>query len=78
MGFWAVLYQAAKRSKVRTTDIGPKLGLSRGFVSACKTQNVEPKIYNAARLLSVCGFTLCAIPSEKVPDDALVIDFERE
>ena len=78
MSFWAVLYQAAKRSNVRTTEIGPKLGLNRSYVSAQKSANVDTSVSNAAKLLSVCGFTLCAIPSDKVPDDALVISFERE
>jgi len=78
MNFWAVLYQAAKRSHVNTTDIGPKLGLSRGYISAQKTKGIDTSVSNAARLLGVCGFSLCAIPSDKVPDEALVINHSDE
>ena len=74
MNFWNVLYKVAKKSGCNTTDIGPKMGLSRGYISSCKTQNVTPLIDNAIRMLDVCGYSLCAIPSDEIPDNAFVVD----
>lgn len=73
MDYWEALYKAAKKSGTPTTKIGPKVGLTRGFIASCKTQDVEPKIYNAVKYLDACGYVLAAIPADKVPDYAIVI-----
>ena len=73
MNFWDVLYKAAKNGNVNTTDIGPKLGLNRTFVSSSKAQKVTPRLDNACRMLDVCGYGLYAIPHDSAPTDALQI-----
>ena len=74
MDFWETLYTAADNAGVPTTKIGPKLGLSRGYIAACKAQGVTPGLVNAARLLGACGYVLAALPADQLPDGALVID----
>ena len=73
LNYWEVLYAAANNSGVNTTDIGPKLGLSRAYVASGKATKTDTGVSNAARLLGVCGYALCAVPENNIPDDALVI-----
>ena len=74
MNYWGILYAAANNAGVPTTKIGPNLGLSRGYVAACKAQGVTPGLDTAARLLGACGYVLAAVPADSVPDGALVVD----
>jgi len=74
MNFWETLYTAANNSGVPTTHIGPKLGLSREYVSVGKSNGVDPGTMTAARLLGACGYVLAALPADSVPADALRIE----
>ena len=74
MKFWEILYTAANNAGIPTTKIGPKLGLSREYVATGKSKEVDPSTTTAARLLGACGYVLAALPADRVPDDALVIE----
>ena len=74
MNYWKALYTAADNVGVNTTEIGPKLGMSRGYIAAAKAKDASPSVSNAARFLGVCGYALCAVPDDEIPEHALVID----
>lgn len=54
--------------------VGVDAGYSRSYIGAAKTQGKTPTVEATARLLGVCGYTLCAVPDDDIPDGALVID----
>lgn len=74
MNYWKVLYTAADNVGINTTEIGPKLGMSRGYIAAAKAKGASPSVSNAARFLGVCGYVLAAIPKDAIPKDAITID----
>ena len=78
MNYWEVLYTAADNVGVNTTDIGPKLGMSRGYISAAKAKGAIPSVSNAARFLGACGYALCAVPDDDIPESALVINDSKQ
>ena len=78
MQFWDVLYLAAKKSNVRITKLSESLGLSRGYISACKAQDARPQIDNACKLLEGCGYGLFAMRIDSAPTDAMRISYAME
>ena len=66
--------EAAKLSGTPTTHIGPAIGRKSTYVSTIAYKNNTPQTDNTAAMLDVCGYALCAIPKDKVPPGAIVID----
>lgn len=73
MKYIDILYTVADNAGVPTTQIGQKLGMSREYVATMKSKQNIPRIDTAAKLLGVCDYVLCALPSDRVPSDALVV-----
>ena len=65
---------AADRAKIPTTHIGIKLGKSRAYFSMCAKKGRDPQSQTLADMLDVCGYVLCAVPKNRIPKNALVID----
>ena len=55
-------------------QIGLDMGKTKNYISQTMSRGSTPKADTLAHMLKVCGYSLCAIPSDCVPDDALVID----
>lgn len=64
---------AAESAGIRLSAIGTALGKSSNYFSATATRGTDPSAGNVARMLGVCGWRLCALPSDRVPSAALVI-----
>ena len=69
-----VLKEAAKMAGVPTTHIGKELGSDSAYVAKIANRGSVPRCDTMARMLDVCGYSLCAIPTDKIPNDAIVID----
>ncbi len=74
MEFYEALTEAAECAGLSLSSVGVKLGHSRTYVSVGMSRGSMPSVTNAASMLEVCGYKLCAIPEDSVPADALVID----
>lgn len=66
--------QAAKTSGMPTTHIGPALGMSTPYISTFSSKQRTPRCDTLAKILSTCGYKLCAVPEDIVTDDMIVID----
>lgn len=66
--------QAANNSGVKTTEIGPAMGKTKSYLAANASRGSIPKADSLAAMLEVCGYVLCAVPKDKVPKSAIVID----
>ncbi len=69
---------AAESADIRLSAIGPSLGKSSNYFSATATRGTDPSAGNAARMLGVCGWSLCAVPSDQVPAAALIIGDDNQ
>lgn len=65
---------AASNNGVALYKIGRALGVADTLVNNTITRGSVPRADNLARMLGVCGYTLCAVPDDEIPDGALVID----
>ena len=69
---------AANNAGIPITHIGRTLGKRDNYVSSLirqnKARNSSLQINTAAAMLKVCGYSLCAVPSDAIPAGALVID----
>lgn len=74
MQFYDALYQVAQQSGVTVERIGLSLGHSAGHVSSSKSRGSVPRIDSAAKMLSVCGYKLCAMPNSSITDETITID----
>lgn len=73
MYFYDALREIAKREKKSFTYIAQRLGKTNSYISRAITRNSDPSTANAAAMLSICGWVLCAVPVDRVPDYAMVI-----
>lgn len=74
MIFYEALETAAAAAGLSLGQVGDKLGKTRAYVSNAKQRGSDPSTANAAAMLGACGWTLCAMPADKVPPDALTLD----
>lgn len=74
MDAYSAVREAARRSGVPVTQIGPRLGRDRSYVSSLAAHAKNPKADTLAAMLSACGWSLCAVPMGDVPDSAIVLD----
>jgi len=54
------------------------IGKSRQYVSNVATRDTTPSASNFAKMLEVCGYALCAVPADKIPSYAIIIDDNDE
>ena len=54
------------------------IGKSRQYVSNVATRDTTPSASNYAKMLEVCGYALCAVPADKIPSYAIIIDDNDE
>ena len=69
-----IVREAAKASGKTLSQIGVEMGKSRQYVNAIETRGSTPNANTLAQMLDVCGWSLCALPNEQVPEAALVVD----
>lgn len=74
MKFYDALYKIAKDVNVSIGQIGRQLGKNDGYVMNAKCRNSEPSTENAAKMLSTCGYALCAVKRDEVTGSMLEID----
>ena len=65
---------AANAADIPQTRLCTDAGLNRTFIATTRRAGSDPSMSAATRLFGACGYALCAVPSDHVPDDALVID----
>lgn len=70
MEYFKALKSIAKDQGVKVTDIGPKAGRSRTYVSACVTNACIPSLSVGNELAAPLGYRLALIPTD-TPADAL-------
>lgn len=66
--------EAAKKSGVTYAAIADAMGKRPNYISSTARQGGSQQANTLAAMLEPCGYKLAAIPSDSVPDDALVID----
>lgn len=74
MGPYDAVKRAAEACGVSTNSIGRSLGKADSYVSSGASRGSVPRADVLAAMLGVCGWSLVAMPSEDVPDGAVVID----
>jgi len=74
MNAMQALKTVAKNEGIPLAHIGRKMGLADNYVNKTINRNSVPRVDTMAKMLDVCGYALCAIPKESIPDDAIVID----
>lgn len=65
---------ASDKAGIPDYKIGPSMGKPASYVSNGRARGSSPQCNTMAAMLGVCGYRLAAIPSEDVPESALVID----
>ena len=74
MNYYDVLYNAANNAGVSVSEVGERLGKTRGYIPNAKTRGSMPSVTNAAAQLATVGYALVAVPVDQLPQDALTID----
>lgn len=55
-----------------------EMGKSKQYVSSIVGRKSNPQIDTYINMLSTCEYTLCALPIDKVPEEAIIIDNKDE
>lgn len=54
------------------------LGKKGQYMGSMIKKDSTPSAVNLSKMLAICGYTLCAVPSDHVPQDAIIIDDNDE
>lgn len=73
MDFCEVIKAVSAATGISMRTISRKMGKNDSYVGGMLTRNSDPLTANAATMLNKCGYMLCALPVDQVPEDALVI-----
>lgn len=68
------LREVAKRTNKSFTRIGLEIGSERSYMCNTERRHSSPQANTLAKMLATCGYVLCAVPNENMPEDALIID----
>lgn len=66
--------EIANSRGVALRRIGITMGKSGQYVNVLISQGSSPRCNTMSKMLDVCDYALCAIPKDKVPEDAIIID----
>ena len=73
MQFYDALEICGKTSGTSMQQVSAQLGHAKVYVAGAKSRGSVPSVDNAARMLGVCGYALCAIPHSDVTESMLQI-----
>ena len=65
---------AARNAGMSLRGLGRAYGKTDGYIVSAISRGNTPKTDTTAGILATCGYALCAVPADNVPEDALVID----
>ena len=74
MKAYEALRVAAKLSGVPITDIGPRLGFHKSYVSTLISKGSTPRVDTLAAMARAIGWELCLVPKGKMPKSGLKLD----
>lgn len=74
MDAFEALQKAGDAKGITMYRVSKALGKPNSYISNSKSRGSSPKCDTMASMAEVCGYSLALIPSDNVPDDALVID----
>ena len=68
--------KAVKMSGKSLYRASKDLGKSSRYINSIITRGSTPNTDTLVKMLEVCGYSLCAVPSDKIPEYAIIIDNE--
>ena len=74
MKFFELVYKLAREQGLSIEKLSLKVGKSPRYVGRTKSRGSSPTVANAAMILDALGYSLCLVPDENVPENAIVID----
>lgn len=74
MEVYDAITAAAAARGISTRQMLLRAGKPESTIAKARNRGSVPTTTTAAQLLAACDYVLCAVPSESVPSDALVID----
>ena len=74
MQYYDALLEAVNRSGQTLKETSLRMGRSETYINAGKTRNSVPNLSNAVEAFNACGYALCAVLKEQIPNDAIVLD----
>lgn len=69
-----VVKLAAANSGVSMYSIAHGMGVTPQSMATTAGRGSNPRADTLARMLEQANYSLCAVPSDNVPDDAIIID----
>ena len=78
MEFYRIVKHIAVKQKLTQEEICRRMGRSKRYLSANMARKSIPKVDSAAAIAKACGYELCVVPADEVPESAFVIDAKRD
>ena len=67
-----------KRVGISARQVGRDMDMGDNYVSRIANRGSEPRCDTLAKMLGVCGYALCAVPENEIPENALRITAREE
>lgn len=78
MKFYDIVYEIARNDGLSIERLSLKLGRGPNYVGGAKNRGSLPKVDNAAMIVDACGYALCVVPKDEVPDGAYIVDWKKD
>ena len=75
MSFYDIIHKLSREQGLSLEKLSIKLGKGARYIGGAKSRGSLPRVDNAAKMADALGYTLCVVPSNNVPDDAIKVDF---
>ena len=74
MDFYDAVFECANNSGISIRKLSATLGHAENYISNLKSMGRVTSVENASKILSTCGYVLCAIPLDEVAEGTIIID----
>lgn len=74
MNFYDTVYEISRSQGISIENLSLSLGRGARYIASSKSRGSLPKVDNAAMILNALDYSLCVVPENEIPKDAIVID----
>lgn len=74
MDAFGAVKAAAAESGLSMYSVSKALGKNTGYMATAISRGSSPRSDTLASMANACGYSLCLVPSDAVPESAFVID----
>lgn len=74
MEAWKAVEEAGRRQGLSAYAISKSMGKTQGYIANAKARGTSPTAATLEGAARACGYRLCIVPADELPDSAIEIE----